>query len=108
MTSQNRLGPHGIPGHKRTAQRDAILKVLLKSGRSLTAKEVWVRARERHPSVGQDTVYRNLLLLVETGDVAQTHLQKPVRLSLRGYQPQATPPLRDRQGCGKGLLFRPG
>jgi Fur family zinc uptake transcriptional regulator len=64
--------------YKQTAQRTAILKVLRRSTKSLTALEVLERVRKTHPKVSQDTIYRNLLLLVELGDVSQTHLQNKV------------------------------
>lgn len=60
---------------KHTPQREAILKVLRKSVKPLTALEVLNKVHKTNPKVSPDTIYRNLLLLVETGDLAQTHLQ---------------------------------
>jgi Fe2+ or Zn2+ uptake regulation protein len=65
----------GSKSPKRTPQREAILKVLRASTKSLTALEVLGRVRKTRPKVSLDTVYRNLLLLVDQGDLAQTHLQ---------------------------------
>lgn len=62
-------------GPKRTAQREAILKVLRATTKPLMASEVLQRVRKLQPKVSQDTVYRNLRSLVVSGELAQTHLQ---------------------------------
>ncbi len=63
------------PGPKRTSQRRAILQALQRSAKPMTAREVLARVRRAMPRMSLDTVYRNLLLLVQNGVVAQTHLQ---------------------------------
>jgi Fur family zinc uptake transcriptional regulator len=62
-------------GRKLTSQRRAILEALQRAGKPMTAREALVRVRRSMPRTSLDTVYRNLLLLVQNGVVAQTHLQ---------------------------------
>ena len=50
-----------------TAQRRAILDIVLSSGEHMTAEDVYHLARERMPSIAMGTVYRNLNLLAESG-----------------------------------------
>ncbi len=52
-----------------TRQRDAIRTVLQAAQRPLSAGEVLVGTREAVATVGIATVYRNLKLLVEAGEV---------------------------------------
>jgi len=67
-----KIGPQG---QKITSQRRAILQVLQRAGKPMTAREALGRVRRVMPRMSLDTVYRNLLLLVQNGVVAQTHLQ---------------------------------
>lgn len=50
-----------------TAQRRAILEIVMSSQEHMTAEEVYTLAKERMPSIGLGTVYRNLNLLAESG-----------------------------------------
>ncbi len=54
-------------GLKRTAQRDLILDVFLRSERHLSNEDLYRLVQEQDASVGQTTVYRTLKLLTEAG-----------------------------------------
>lgn len=54
-------------GLKRTAQRDLILEVFLRSEGHVSGEDLYRLVREKDPTVGQTTVYRTLRLLTEAG-----------------------------------------
>jgi len=54
-------------GLKRTAQRDLILDVFLRSEEHLSNEDLYRLVKQEDPSVGQTTVYRTLKLLSEAG-----------------------------------------
>jgi len=54
-------------GLKRTAQRDLILDVFLRTERHLSNEDLYRLVQEQDASVGQTTVYRTLKLLTEAG-----------------------------------------
>jgi len=54
-------------GLKRTAQRDLILDVFLRSERHLSNEDLYRLVKEEDSSIGQTTVYRTLKLLSEAG-----------------------------------------
>jgi Fur family ferric uptake transcriptional regulator len=54
---------------RQTRQRAAILEAVRGLASHPTADEVWRIVRERMPRISLGTVYRNLDMLVETGDV---------------------------------------
>ena len=54
-------------GLKRTAQRDLILDVFLRTEKHLSNEDLYRLVQEEDPSVGQTTVYRTLKLLTEAG-----------------------------------------
>src|SRR5256714_102486 len=54
-------------GLKRTAQRDRILDVFLRTEKHLSSEDLYQLVKEEDPSVGHTTVYRTLKLLVEAG-----------------------------------------
>ena len=54
-------------GLKRTAQRDLILEVFLKTEGHVSGEDLYRLVREKDPTVGQTTVYRTLRLLTEAG-----------------------------------------
>jgi Fur family ferric uptake transcriptional regulator len=54
-------------GLKRTAQRDLILDVFLRSEGHVSGEDLYRLVREQDPSVGQTTVYRTLRLLTDAG-----------------------------------------
>ena len=54
-------------GLKRTAQRDLILEVFLRTEGHLSGEDLYQLVREKDPTVGQTTVYRTLRLLTDAG-----------------------------------------
>jgi Fur family ferric uptake transcriptional regulator len=54
-------------GLKRTAQRDLILDVFLRTEGHLSGEDLYRLVREQDATVGQTTVYRTLRLLTEAG-----------------------------------------
>ena len=54
-------------GLKRTAQRDLILDVFLRTEGHLSGEDLYRLVREKDPTVGQTTVYRTLRLLTDAG-----------------------------------------
>jgi Fur family ferric uptake transcriptional regulator len=54
-------------GLKRTAQRDLILDIFLRTEGHLSGEDLYRLVHEEDPSVGQTTVYRTLRLLTDSG-----------------------------------------
>ena len=54
-------------GLKRTAQRDLILEVFLRTEGHVSGEDLYQLVREKDPTVGQTTVYRTLRLLTDAG-----------------------------------------
>lgn len=54
-------------GLKRTAQRDLILDIFLKTEAHLSSEDLYRLVQQQDPTVGQTTVYRTLKLLSEAG-----------------------------------------
>jgi len=54
-------------GLRRTAQRDLILDIFLKTEEHLTSEDLYFLVHREDPSVGHTTVYRTLKLLTEAG-----------------------------------------
>ena len=54
-------------GLKRTAQRDLILDVFLRTEAHLSNEDLYRLVKQEDPGVGQTTVYRTLKLLAEAG-----------------------------------------
>jgi Fur family ferric uptake transcriptional regulator len=54
-------------GLKRTAQRDLILDVFLRTEKHLSSEDLYRLVQAEDPSIGQTTVYRTLKLLTEAG-----------------------------------------
>ena len=54
-------------GLKRTAQRDLILNVFLRTEEHLSNEDLYNLVKREDPTVGQTTVYRTLKLLTEAG-----------------------------------------
>jgi Fur family ferric uptake transcriptional regulator len=59
---------------RRTAQRNAIYDVLTTSGRPLSVDEIFTQARSRSAGLGIATVYRNLKLLQQEGEIVAVDL----------------------------------
>ncbi len=54
---------------RNSRQRQLILDVMQGRGVHMNAEQVYVRVREQDPSIGIATVYRNLNLLAEMGEI---------------------------------------
>src|SRR5882724_5049922 len=54
-------------GLKRTAQRDLILDIFLRTEEHLSSEDLYRLAQKEDPGIGQTTVYRTLKLLTEAG-----------------------------------------
>ena len=54
-------------GLKRTAQRDLILEVFLRTEGHVSGEDLYRLVQEQAPTVGQTTVYRTVRLLTEAG-----------------------------------------
>ncbi|MFL6466979.1 MAG: Fur family transcriptional regulator [Pyrinomonadaceae bacterium] len=54
-------------GLRRTAQRDLILEIFLRTEEHLTIEDLYTLVHRQDPTVGQTTVYRTLKLLTEAG-----------------------------------------
>jgi Fur family transcriptional regulator, ferric uptake regulator len=54
-------------GLKRTAQRDLILDVFLRTEEHLSSEDLYRLVQREDPSIGQTTVYRTLKLLTDAG-----------------------------------------
>jgi len=73
MPGRNGAGPpwwHGRfrgCGYRITVPRQAILDVLSKTSKHLSAEEIYLQVHKIHPGSGLSTVYRTLELLVQVG-----------------------------------------
>ena len=54
-------------GLRRTAQRDLILDIFLRTEEHLTSEDLYWLVQKEDPSVGQTTVYRTMKLLIDAG-----------------------------------------
>lgn len=65
-------------GYKITPQRQEILKVFLgnRDNRPLSAEEVYRVVGTRYPHVGIDTIYRNLVVLLDLGIVNKLNFRE--------------------------------
>lgn len=52
-----------------TKQRQLILEIIQNSMEHLTADDIFIKAKEKMPSIAVGTVYRNLGLMVEAGEI---------------------------------------
>lgn len=61
-------------GLRRTAQRDQILEVFLRTEDHLSSEDLYWLVQKEDPNVGQTTVYRTLKLLTEAGLAREVRL----------------------------------
>lgn len=54
-------------GYRITLAREAILDILSKSDKHLSAEDIYIKVHPRHPNIGLTTVYRTLDVLVGLG-----------------------------------------
>ena len=59
---------------RETKQREAILKILINTRSHPTADDIYDEVREKIPNVSKGTVYRNLKVLREMGQVRELNL----------------------------------
>jgi Fur family ferric uptake transcriptional regulator len=91
-------------GLKRTAQRDLILDVFLRTEEHMSSEDLYRRVQREDPTVGQTTVYRTLKLLTEAG------LAREVRFGdgRTRYEHNYKHPHHDHMiciACGKTIEF---
>ena len=73
MPATHKMGPHWWHGRFRgcgyrvTVPREAILDVLSRTSKHLSAEEIYMSVHKIYPNVGLTTVYRTLELLVQMG-----------------------------------------
>lgn len=58
-------------GYRMTVPRQAIMVVLSKTDKHLSAEDIYVKVHKTYPNVGLTTVYRTLELLTQMGMVAK-------------------------------------
>ena len=72
-----------------TKQRLAILEILSSSDGHMTVEQVFERARQTLPNIGRGTVYRNLNLMADAGEIRRLHIaDQPVRFDRNPLQHQ--------------------
>lgn len=75
MPGGNGMGPpwwHGRfrgRGYRMTVPRQAILEILNKTSKHLSAEDVYIAVHKFYPNVGLTTIYRTLELLIQMGMV---------------------------------------
>ncbi|MEG1582042.1 MAG: transcriptional repressor [Clostridia bacterium] len=57
-----------------TKQRKIIYDIIMKSAEHLTAQEIFTIAKSNMPSIAFGTVYRNLGLMIQNGDIGKIEL----------------------------------
>lgn len=73
MPFRNGTGPPWLQGkfkgcgYRLTIPRQAILDVLSKTSKHLSAEDIYIEVHKVYPAIGLTTVYRTLELLVQTG-----------------------------------------
>lgn len=59
---------------RNTRQRQIVLEIVRAKRGHLSAEQVYLAARETHPTISRGTVYRNLNLLAEGGEIRHVNL----------------------------------
>lgn len=54
---------------RNTIQRDMVIDAVNEMRRHVTADQIYTFVKEKYPSIGRGTVYRNLGILVDEGKV---------------------------------------
>jgi len=63
-----------------TKQRRAILAILSASDGHMTVEQVFEKTRQLFPTIGKGTVYRNLNLMADAGEIRRLHIaDHPIR-----------------------------
>ena len=58
-------------GYRLTAGREAIINVLSKTDKHLSAEDIYMLLHPNHPNIGLTTIYRTLELLKQTGIISK-------------------------------------
>jgi Fur family zinc uptake transcriptional regulator len=69
-------------GYKSTSKRSAIIDILNRNKRFMTAKELYKDMLKIYPSISIDTVYRNLTMFMEMDVLEMTELEGERRYRL--------------------------
>ena len=90
-----------------TRQRELVYSIVAEKPVHMTAEEIYLRARERMPSLARGTVYRNLGVLAEEGKIRKLEMpDAPARYD-RTHSPH--PHLVcERCGCVEDLAMPEG
>jgi Fur family ferric uptake transcriptional regulator len=91
-------------GLKRTAQRDLILEVFLRTEEHLSSEDLYRLVQAEDPTVGQTTVYRTLKLLTEAGLAREVRFGDGVTKYEHQYKHQHHDHMICSQ-CGKVIEF---
>lgn len=59
---------------RNTIQRNLVLQAVRNLQGHVTADEVYAKVTETHPSIGKGTVYRNLNILAEAGEIRKVEI----------------------------------
>ena len=66
-----------------TKQRRAILEILSACRSHMTVEQMFEKAQQVFPGIGRGTVYRNLNLMADTGEIRRLHIAgQPVRFDI--------------------------
>ena len=65
--------PSTKPRYHRSSQRDAVLALVRQSKTHPTAEEIHVKLKPKYPRLSLGTVYRNLHVLAEMGELSEIH-----------------------------------
>jgi len=86
--------------YKETRQRELILLILKGTHRHPTADWIYDEARKKIPNISKGTVYRNLAILSERGEIAELNLSG----TITRYEIKQPPHYHFRcEQCGKVL-----
>ena len=66
-----------------TKQRLAILEIVSSTDGHMTVEQVFEKAKRVFPNIGRGTVYRNLNLMADAGEIRRLHIaDQPVRFDV--------------------------
>jgi Fe2+ or Zn2+ uptake regulation protein len=91
-------------GMRITAQREAIVEILLQSEKALEPIEVYDLTRQKHPSLGMVTVYRTMECLEELGLLRKVHQDSGCNKYLKVKEGHHH--LMVCRKCGKAIYFK--
>lgn len=89
---------------KNTTQRQIILTTFLKTEKHISAEDLYLQLKKKHPGIGFSTVYRTLKLLVEAGLAHEIHFND----GIMRFEHQYAHPHHDHLiclFCGQSIEF---